>query len=240
MDFGGTQPWLRELAFTGVFAAAAVLVWWNLTSASETGWRQLAMVAAALATIPAAVVASVTEGPALTALGVLAVVAFAACAGLALFEMRVTAAAPPTGAGAPDRAPSQTRVATPAMITETRSAPRPEHTVALSPGTETEEVAFLVDFSRDGHATRLGPDNRIGRDTGEIPIGDAAASREHARVKLESGAFVLYDLGSTNGTYLVRNGRRRKLQAPARLQDLDTIEVGAVKLVFIDVRLPPK
>ena len=98
------------------------------------------------------------------------------------------------------------------------------------------QIAFVLDYSADGHPYRLAADNRIGRDPGaEVPLEDEGASREHARIKLEDGRFLLYDLGSRNGTRLVRDGRRRKLAAPAPLQDLDVIEIGDTRLVFISV-----
>ena len=41
----------------------------------------------------------------------------------------------------------------------------------------------------------------IGRDiTNRIVINDAEVSRKHARLKFQSGAYVIEDLGSTNGT----------------------------------------
>ena len=108
-------------------------------------------------------------------------------------------------------------------------------------GAEVAEIAFLVEFSGDGHPHRLEADTRIGRDAGaEVSLEGAGLSREHARVKLDEGRFVLYDLGSTNGTRLVRDGRRRKIGAPVPLRDLDIIELGEVRLAFIDVQLPPR
>lgn len=43
----------------------------------------------------------------------------------------------------------------------------------------------------------------IGRDiTNEIVINDAEVSRKHARLTLQTGGYVLEDLGSTNGTFV--------------------------------------
>ncbi|MCZ7552248.1 MAG: FHA domain-containing protein [Anaerolineales bacterium] len=43
----------------------------------------------------------------------------------------------------------------------------------------------------------------IGRDiTNRIVINDAEVSRKHARLTLQSGAYVIEDLGSTNGTFV--------------------------------------
>ena len=43
----------------------------------------------------------------------------------------------------------------------------------------------------------------IGRDiTNRIVINDPEVSRKHARLVLQSGSYVIEDLGSTNGTFL--------------------------------------
>jgi pSer/pThr/pTyr-binding forkhead associated (FHA) protein len=46
----------------------------------------------------------------------------------------------------------------------------------------------------------------------------------HARVKLEAGGWVIEDLGSTNGTFVLTGGRERR--APVALRPGDTIQVG--------------
>ena len=55
-----------------------------------------------------------------------------------------------------------------------------------------------------------------------VVIASARASRRHAEIRREGGDYVLYDLGSANGT--VVNGQR--LAAPHRLKTGDVIEVG--------------
>jgi len=46
----------------------------------------------------------------------------------------------------------------------------------------------------------------------------------HARVRLEVGGWVVEDLGSTNGTFVLSGGRLRR--APVALRSGDTIQVG--------------
>lgn len=66
----------------------------------------------------------------------------------------------------------------------------------------------------------------MGRDSGNtIPIKDAKISRYHARVDAIEGAWVLSDLGSTNGTWL--NGLRI---IRAGLEPGDRIELGGVTI----------
>ncbi len=55
-----------------------------------------------------------------------------------------------------------------------------------------------------------------------VVVASARASRRHAEIRREGDGFVLYDLGSANGT--VVNGQR--LAAPHRLRNGDLIEIG--------------
>jgi hypothetical protein len=62
----------------------------------------------------------------------------------------------------------------------------------------------------------------------EIVIDDANVSRRHAELRPRGGAWVLTDLGSTNGTRL--DGRR--IERPEPLEPGDRIEVGASVITF--------
>ena len=46
----------------------------------------------------------------------------------------------------------------------------------------------------------------IGRE-GHIYINDPTVSKQHAEIRIISGEVYLRDLGSTNGTYLIKNQR---------------------------------
>lgn len=69
----------------------------------------------------------------------------------------------------------------------------------------------------------------IGREKGDIVLKNPAVSAKHARLKSEQGAFVLEDLGSTNGTF-VNQGRISTQQ----LHHGDIINIGKFELEFID------
>ncbi|NPA93358.1 MAG: FHA domain-containing protein [Chloroflexi bacterium] len=73
----------------------------------------------------------------------------------------------------------------------------------------------------------------IGRDVqNDIVIAEAEVSRRHARLNRQADAYVLEDLGSTNGTFV--NGKR--LVAPYTLRPGDEIRIGPhVVLVFEQV-----
>lgn len=70
----------------------------------------------------------------------------------------------------------------------------------------------------------------IGRDTtNDIVINDIEVSRKHARLTLQSGGFVLEDLGSTNGVFV--NGQR--ITGPVMLRGGESIMLGEnVSLTF--------
>ncbi len=68
----------------------------------------------------------------------------------------------------------------------------------------------------------------IGRSrVNEILVDDTAVSAQHARIFPENGKHVLYDLGSTNGTFL----NERKV-SKAILKEGDTIKVGETQFLF--------
>lgn len=75
-----------------------------------------------------------------------------------------------------------------------------------------------------------GEDISIGREPGNsVVINDAEISRRHSHIQLRSGAYVVEDLGSTNGTFV--NGIR--LSGPHALKAGDEISLGEqIKLVF--------
>lgn len=60
---------------------------------------------------------------------------------------------------------------------------------------------------------------------------DAKVSRRHARIIYRNGAFMVEDLGSTNGTF-VNRGRRLLPGSPQVLNDGDEIIVGKTFLRF--------
>lgn len=69
---------------------------------------------------------------------------------------------------------------------------------------------------------------KLGRDgSNDIHVDDKKASREHAKLKLEDGAYTIYDLASSNGTYV--NGVKIQTQ---NLSDSDEIQIGDSVLVF--------
>jgi len=72
----------------------------------------------------------------------------------------------------------------------------------------------------------------IGRDTkkADIILDTTTASVEHARVRYEHGQFFLYDMASTNGTFI--NNRQIQKQM---LRDGDVVRFGEAEFVFKSV-----
>jgi DNA-binding NtrC family response regulator len=84
-----------------------------------------------------------------------------------------------------------------------------------------ETAARVVRLPEDG-------DLIIGRmDEAGVRLDDAAASRQHARLRVAAGAVVVEDLGSLNGTLV--NGRR--IASPRSLMTGDAIGIGRAAIV---------
>jgi pSer/pThr/pTyr-binding forkhead associated (FHA) protein len=98
-----------------------------------------------------------------------------------------------------------------------------------------KELGMLV--ARNGpHAGRsfnLAEITNIGRDPqrNEISLGDEAMSRENTRIKLENGQFVIYDLASTNGTWV--NGEKILRHV---LANGDEIQIGETSFAFVEIK----
>ncbi len=105
-------------------------------------------------------------------------------------------------------------------------------TTALHPAAQP---ASLVVIDPNGHRTRAPLDPLpfvIGRaPESNLIIRDSRASRAHARIEVEEGAYVLVDCGSRHGTFV--NGQRVERHT---LQNSDRVEFGAqdsYQLVFV-------
>src|SRR5881296_1936384 len=83
--------------------------------------------------------------------------------------------------------------------------------------------------SGERSSVQLGPEPLLlGRDQqNDVVLDDPRVSRKHAEIRLRLGRYTLYDLQSTNGTYV--NGRR---VAEVVLNDGDRISVAGLDLIF--------
>jgi len=85
----------------------------------------------------------------------------------------------------------------------------------------------------DGNVVTLGRD-----DQSTIPMDDATASRNHARIHCRHQAVQAEDLGSTNGTFV--NGDRLLATEPFALQSGDEIRIGGKVFYFISTAAGPE
>jgi VWFA-related protein len=110
---------------------------------------------------------------------------------------------------------------------QTSSADR---TRILQRGPTMSMVGLLID--RDQPASRLDvakPTVMIGRSQeSDVVVDHNTVSRQHAAIKLEEGQFRLYDMGSTNGTFV---GDER-VREPVALQDGAVVKFGDKAFVF--------
>lgn len=105
---------------------------------------------------------------------------------------------------------------------------------------EPSVLAYLViqEGVHQGKAFQLSETTNIGRkaDTNDIVLDDDAISRQHARVRLENGKFVLYDLASANGTFVrTAKGEWEKIEK-RQLTNGMRIKIGGTVLVFMQVK----
>jgi hypothetical protein len=83
------------------------------------------------------------------------------------------------------------------------------------------EGAQLLDLTSDVSSIGRSEDNTV-------VLDDAACSRHHAQIRLESGRYALVDLGSLNGTLV--NGEQ--VTGSRDLRDGDVVTIGTTNLIF--------
>lgn len=127
-------------------------------------------------------------------------------------------------------------------ITKTRGS----GTSLVDPSKEERSGATVIDDSRTNKFASLrvmlgseagtvfdlfkSEETRIGRDPrlNEIVLNDPRVSSQHAKIRSEKGEYVLYDLGSSNGTFV--NGL--EVSGPRTLANQDKIQVGETVMLF--------
>ncbi len=108
-----------------------------------------------------------------------------------------------------------------------RPARRPAATPSRPPPRRAKKapnrVAVVDGSPLKGKTFELGDEMVIGRaEKCHLILDDTYVSQVHARIFARDGAYMLEDLGSTNGTYL----NRRRITSPAELQRGDQLKIG--------------
>lgn len=95
-----------------------------------------------------------------------------------------------------------------------------------------KHLAMLVDKGRPDRKYDLGDKTNIGRGrNNQIVLEDPTVSRNHAWIKAEGDSFLVFDVGSANGTFV----NDRRVEDPQRLVNGDTIRFGEAEFVFTKV-----
>ncbi len=103
------------------------------------------------------------------------------------------------------------------------------------------DAYFLAKSGRDKgrqFAVANGSPAVIGRSGAEatIVIDDERVSGTHGQVRLVNGNYTYVDMNSTNGSFLLVEGRSEPIRQPQVLVDGDEIRVGHTVLAFVDTR----
>ncbi len=107
------------------------------------------------------------------------------------------------------------------------AAPAGPRLVVKRAGVETVEV---FPFAPPAVIGRFDPEKGpIDIDLGPLPEG-VYVSRKHAKITLEDDVYMLTDLGSSNGTYILRQDFERI--ESAEIKDGDEIALGNARFVF--------
>lgn len=108
-------------------------------------------------------------------------------------------------------------------------APAPARTAPPPRGSRKapRKAAVVEGENLRGKSFSLDDELTIGRaEKNQLVLNDSYVSQFHARISPRGEAYVVEDMGSTNGTYL----NKRRLTAPAELQRGDRVKIGKTVL----------
>jgi len=116
--------------------------------------------------------------------------------------------------------------------------------------TPPETAPALAELrAEDGAVFALAERNVIGRsdpargeadvDLGGLPEG-GFVSRKHAEIWLEDDKWLIKDLGSSNGTFLMHGEQETKVETDLELVDGQVVKFGSVMLTFSRTGVEPE
>jgi pSer/pThr/pTyr-binding forkhead associated (FHA) protein len=116
----------------------------------------------------------------------------------------------------------------PASPRSTRqSAPAPARPPSRRARKAPKKAAVVEGGNLKGKSFDLGNELIVGRaEKCHVVLDDTYVSQMHARIFAKEDAYMLEDLGSTNGTYL----NRQKVTSPTEVQRGDRVKIGRTVL----------
>lgn len=114
-------------------------------------------------------------------------------------------------------------------------------TVIMKSGRRAYEgpLVYVIERTgiRAGKAHLLQNETSIGRGhENDIVLGDDSVSKRHAKIRIEDGKFMFWDLASTNFSFLVaRDGSRTRILEPHPLADGESVLLGDFRITYIEV-----
>lgn len=103
----------------------------------------------------------------------------------------------------------------------------------------TGPLVYLVQRNgiRSGKVHLLKDEAAIGRESDQdIVLSDETVSKRHAKVRVEDGKYMFWDLASANHSYIVNaDGSKTRILEPRVLTDGDTLLLGEARLTYLEV-----
>jgi len=94
--------------------------------------------------------------------------------------------------------------------------------------TGAQGLLWVREGARRGRVLKIKDGTVVGRSEGDMILDDPKVSNPHAKFTLEDEAFVVWDFGSRNGTFV--NGE--KIRAATALKENDTVKIGDTLFVL--------
>ncbi len=89
-------------------------------------------------------------------------------------------------------------------------------------------LLWIKEGNRRGKTYDIRHGTIVGRREGNVRVDDDLVSKQHAKFTIEEDKFVIWDLGTSNGTFV--NGT--KIRAATPLSENDEIKIGSIVFVL--------
>ncbi|MCC6265926.1 MAG: FHA domain-containing protein [Dehalococcoidia bacterium] len=100
-------------------------------------------------------------------------------------------------------------------------------------------LVYLVQRNgiRAGRVHLLTEEASIGRGSDQdVILSDETVSKRHAKIRVEDGRYLFWDLASANHSYVLQpDGTRTRILEPHELKDGDNIVLGEARLTYLEV-----